>query len=291
MKTNSYLRHCGEFQLALRQRGKGIPFVWGHSLMGSMRTEDGAALWDWEQIQEIAKVIRYDARGHGNSDGSYEPEDYRWPHLASDMLAIGRDAVADSDWRRCVLGGISMGAATALEAAAQRPDEVAGMVLVIPPTAWATRPRQAAIYRRLSWVSGLLGSAPYRLLDLLPVPVREDGRSRLGLSTARGLALANPRQVRAALRGAALSDMPDPDVLAKIDIPTLILAWENDAAHPVSSAEKLVNYLPDVRKLVISHPDDLSEWLPAILDFLLQVAAQEKKRQRGRRGAQGRARR
>jgi pimeloyl-ACP methyl ester carboxylesterase len=152
---------------------------------------------------------------------------------------------------------------------------VAGLVLALPPTAWDTRPRQAAIYRRLSWVSGIFGAAPYRLLDFLPIPVREDGRSRLGLHTARGLAMANPLQVQAALRGAALSDMPDLKTLKKLSVPTLILAWTDDMAHPVSTAETLAEMLPDVRELVVCNPVDVSDWLPAIRNFLAELEVAE----------------
>lgn len=277
MSGISYRQRQGGIDLVVRKTGEGIPFVWGHSLMGSMQADDGAALWDWQAVAGSAQVIRYDARGHGRSGGSHSPEDYRWPELAAEMLAVGKRALRDSEWQRCVLGGISMGAATALEAAAQRPGETAGMILVIPPTAWETRPRQAAIYRRLAWVSGMLGAAPFHLLNLLPVPVREDGRSRLSLHVARGLARTNPRCLQAALRGAALSDMRDPAMLAKVDVPTLILAWEDDPAHPVSTAEELADCLPDVRALVVSDPRDISDWQPVIVDFLKEVTRRERK--------------
>lgn len=275
MRSISYLQRFGDVELAVRRLGSGMPFIWGHSLMGSMRAESAAALWDWQEVEARVEVVRYDARGHGNSDGSYDPEDYRWPHMASDMLAIAQSVAEESGWQRSVLGGISMGAATALEAAVQQPESVAGLVLALPPTAWDTRPRQAAIYRRLSWVSGIFGAAPYRLLDFLPIPVREDGRSRLGLHTARGLAMANPLQVQAALRGAALSDMPDLKTLKKLSVPTLILAWTDDMAHPVSTAETLAEMLPDVRELVVCNPVDVSDWLPAIRNFLAELEVAE----------------
>jgi len=127
-------------------------------------------------------------------------------------------------------------------------------------------------YRRLAWVSGLFGAAPYRLFDLLPVPVREDGRSQLALHTAKGLAQANPLHVQAALGGAALSDMPDPGQLRDLDIPTLILAWEDDTAHPVSTAAALADTLPDVRGMVLCHPGDIGEWNSALVSFVKGVA-------------------
>jgi pimeloyl-ACP methyl ester carboxylesterase len=272
MKKHSYLQRFGNVELAVRSRGKGIPFVWGHSLMGSMLVEDRAALWDWGSIERYAEVVRYDARGHGNSDGSYNLEDYCWDHMAADMLAVADSFANSSRARRCLLGGISMGAATALQAAILQPEKVAGLVLVLPPTAWETRPRQSAVYRRMAWVSGLFGAAPYRLLDLLPIPMREDGRNQLALHTMKGLAKANPLHVQAALGGAAQSDMPDLDLLRQLQIPTLILAWEDDTAHPVSTAVELSNTLPDVRGLVVCHPGDIGDWQPALLKFVKQVA-------------------
>ena len=173
-----------------------------------------------------------------------------------------------------------MGAATALQAAVQQPDQVAGLVLVLPPTAWDTRPRQSAIYRRLAWVSGLFGAAPYRLLDLLPVPMREDGRNQMALHTMKGLAKANPLHVQAALGGAARSDMPEQDSLQQLHVPTLILAWENDKAHPVSTALALAETLPDVQSLVISNPADITQWMPALRKFLLQVVAASRQKPR-----------
>jgi pimeloyl-ACP methyl ester carboxylesterase len=273
MKNHSYLKRFGEVELAVRSQGKGIPFVWGHSLMGSMRVEDLAGLWDWSSVERYAEIVRYDARGHGNSDGSYDARDYCWDRMAADMLAVGASVAAAGGYTRCLLGGISMGAATALQAAVQQPEQVAGMVLVLPPTAWDTRPRQSAIYRRLARVSGLLGAAPYRLLDLLPIPMREDGRSQLALHTMKGLAMANPLHVQAALGGAARSDMPDLALLRQLQVPALILAWEDDTAHPVSTATELADTLPDVHGLVICQPDDVSEWESALVEFVKHIAA------------------
>lgn len=284
MTAHSYLQRFGEVELAVRRQGEGMPFVWGHSLMGSMQVEDRAGLWQWGALERHTQVVRYDARGHGNSDGSYDRRDYRWERMAADMLAVGTSVAAASGYARCLLGGISMGAATALHAAVQQPGQVAGLVLVLPPTAWETRPRQSAIYRRLAWVSGLFGAAPYRLLDALPIPMRQDGRSQLALHTARGLASANPLHVQAALGGAARSDMPDLALLRKLRVPTLILAWEDDTAHPVSTATQLADILPDVRDLVVCDPGDTRDWETALLRFIKQMAAVQRRARRPVRG-------
>jgi len=284
MNTLSYLQRFGDVELAVRTEGEGMPFVWGHSLMGSMKVEDQAALWDWSSIDRYAQIVRYDARGHGYSDGSYKREDYRWDRMAADMLAVAESCIASSGNKRCILGGISMGAATALEATCQQPEWVGGLVLALPPTAWKTRPRQAAIYRRLAWVSGLFGAAPYRLFDLLPIPTREDGRYQLALHTAKGLAQANPLHVQAALGGAALSDLPEPGLLRELDIPTLILAWEDDTAHPISTAMTLAETLPDVRGMVLCHPGDIREWESELTSFVKEVAGNSRVRHRPSHG-------
>ena len=174
-----------------------------------------------------------------------------------------------------------MGCATALEAAVQQPDKVAGLVLVLPPTAWETRARQSGVYRRLAWVSGLFGAIPYRLLELLPIPMRQDGRNQLTLHTMRGLANANPLHVQAALGGAARSDLADLATLAQLQIPTLILAWEDDPSHPESTATTLAETLPDVRNVVVCHPAELGEWETALTSFVQDIATATS-RKRGR---------
>jgi 3-oxoadipate enol-lactonase len=281
MKNHSYLQRFGEVELAVRRQGSGMPFVWGHALMGSMKVDDLSALWNWQSVERCAEVVRYDARGHGNSDGSYDPDDYCWHRMAADMLAVADSIAATSDFERYILGGISMGCATALEAAVQQPDKVAGLVLVLPPTAWETRPRQSGVYRRLAWVSGLFGAIPYRLLEMLPIPMRQDGRNQLTLHTMRGLANANPLHVQAALGGAARSDLADLATLAQLQIPTLILAWEDDPSHPESTATTLAETLPDVRKIVVCHPAQLEDWESALTEFLQDIAI-DKPRKRGR---------
>ena len=90
MKTISYLQRFDNVELAVRQRGSGIPLIWGHSLLGSIRVDDQTDIWDWDELEQHSLLVRYDARGHGNSDGSYAPRDYRWDHLAGDMLSVAQ---------------------------------------------------------------------------------------------------------------------------------------------------------------------------------------------------------
>jgi pimeloyl-ACP methyl ester carboxylesterase len=230
-----------------------------------MAQEDAADLVDWSALAASARVLRYDARGHGRSEATLPADDYRWPELARDMLAL-LDAQAED---RAVLGGVSMGCATSLHAAVRAPAHVAGLVLMAPPTAWDTRPRQARAYRVLAAVIELLGIGLFRRLASLPRP--RPGNAALAAmqrSVVEHLRRADRRAVVAALRGAAKSDLPPERALAALDAPALILAWTDDATHPVSTAERLAEILPRAELHVAGSAEAMQGWTKRIADFL-----------------------
>jgi pimeloyl-ACP methyl ester carboxylesterase len=162
-----------------------------------------------------------------------------------------------------------MGAGTALHAAVLEPARTSGLVLMAPPTAWATRPRQAHLYRRSASFVGFAGLGPLRFFgELGSFVARHKGLGRLQRSVMRGLAHADPRAVKAALLGAALSDLPDPDGLAKLEVPTLILAWPGDWSHPLSTARELEARLPNATLEIAKSLGELEAW-PAKLNAFL----------------------
>ena len=90
-----------------------------------------------------ARLVCYDARGHGNSHGweveaERDRDQFSWPHLGRDMARLASQYDLDS----VVVGGSSMGSASALYAALQQQEagvHIAGLLLVRPPTAWEER--------------------------------------------------------------------------------------------------------------------------------------------------------
>jgi len=62
------------------------------------------------------------------------------------------------------------------------------------------------------------------------------------------------RQLYAALLGASRSDLPPPELLRTLDIPTLVIGWGGDPVHPQVVAEKLASLLPDARLHIVSMP-------------------------------------
>jgi pimeloyl-ACP methyl ester carboxylesterase len=254
--------------LAVSESGAGRPFLFGHGLLGSMAQEDAAALLDWTEIAGAARLVRYDARGHGTSEATLDPADYAWPELAQDLLALVDACGAE----RAVLGGLSMGCATALHAAVASPHRVDGLVLVAPPTAWRTRPRQARIYRFLAALIERVGLRPFRWVSTLgrfaPAPAH---LAELQRSVIDHLRRADRRAVVAALRGAARSDLPAPEALRRIEAPALLLAWRGDPAHPLSTAERLAEILPGADLRVAATLDEVRAWSPSIRDFLADL--------------------
>ncbi len=251
--------------LALNDTGNGRPFFWGHGLLGGVAQEDIAALLDWEALAGVTRLVRYDARGHGSSEATVDAADYRWPELAQDLLALA-DACGAA---RAVFGGLSMGCATALHAAVAAPDRMEALVLMAPPTAWRTRPRQARVYRMLAAVIARVGLGPFRfaasLGRLAPGP---DYLATLQNSVVESLRRADPRAVVAALRGAAQSDLPSVEALRSIHAPALVLAWRGDPAHPISTARYLAQLLPKADLRIAESLDEIRAWSPSIRDFL-----------------------
>ena len=61
---------------------KGRPFLWSHALLGSMAQDLDGGVLAWRNLSDVCRMIRFDARGHGGSGTSGEPEDYSWNNQA-----------------------------------------------------------------------------------------------------------------------------------------------------------------------------------------------------------------
>ena len=257
-------------ELAIQRRGHGRAFFWGHGLTSSAAQEDQAGLRLWERLREGWEVIRVDARGHGASSVGTDPQAYRWSELAADSLALA-DALGPE---RIVMGGASMGAAVALHAAVAAPARIDALVLMIPPTAWATRPAQASRYRAsadLAEREGLEALAAAEALEP-PIPIFRGLFDPAEMARAR-YAGRDASVIAAVLRGAAASDFPEPDAVAKLRKPTLLLAWEGDDGHPLSTAERLAELLPEATLSVARRLQDLGAWPQRVAEFCARQSA------------------
>ncbi len=78
----------------------------------------------------------------------------------------------------------------------------------------------------------------------------------------------DPRVVVAILRGAKLCQFPSREEIREITQPALILAWPEDAGHPLSVAEELHALLPQSHLVVASSLKGAKSWTQQIHDFL-----------------------
>jgi 3-oxoadipate enol-lactonase len=243
--------------LHCRDAGEGFPLIWGHGLTSCMAHEDQAGLFDWSSTTDTNRLVRYDARGHGLSLGSDDYVDYEWANLALDMAALADELGIEG----FVAGGASMGAATAIWAAMSNPSRVKGLLLVIPPTAWDTRVRQARIYELASTAARYKLTTPFMLAArYVPVVAPEGSRKALVRSGARFASTIDSRQLSTIFKGASASGMPLPERLCDIDVPALILAWRGDRTHPVTTAEILHAGLPQSDLHIAEDDEDLRDW-------------------------------
>lgn len=232
----------------------GHPVVQLHGLTSS-RSRDRVLDLDLGRGLSGTRLLRYDARGHGHSTGRREPEDYRWPALAEDLLRL-----LDYWFPGEAVHGVgpSMGAATLLHAAVRDPDRFSGFTLLLPPTAWDTRTAQAGDYRRLARFIEDHGVERFVAASRsMPRPPATVGRPDTVPHVSGDL-------LPSVYRGAAMSDLPTREQVAGIAVPTTVLAWADDPAHPLSTARALVELMPRATLQVASTPQDVSRW-PAVL--------------------------
>ncbi|MBE9539568.1 MAG: alpha/beta hydrolase [Proteobacteria bacterium] len=256
---------CKDANILAESLGTGPTFIWAHSLMGSMAQDMEGAVLAWRELTDVARIIRYDARGHGCSDVTGEPEDFRWDNLARTLWQVTDTYTED----KVIVGGASMGCATSLYAACQRPEQIVAMVLVIPPTAWELREKMKRNYNFIAKFVNITRGLPFRLLKLIPAARGDAGFQRRVMSVmARHLPKINYRGIVGAMRGAALSDLPPLEELKKLTMPVLILAWPDDPTHPLSIAEKLHDTLPNSQLEVIENADDPYAWPQMVRKFI-----------------------
>jgi pimeloyl-ACP methyl ester carboxylesterase len=248
-------------EIEVRDEGAGLPFLWGHGLVSSMEEEDRFIVMDFGRLARRHRVIRWDARGHGRSNGRPDPQDYRWDNLGRDLLALADELGVD----QFVAGGVSMGAATALHAAVHAPQRVIGLVLMLAPTAYETRDEQADLYRASAVLIERIGVDAYvESLRSLPAPeiLADFGERFVPIPRVRGELLP------AVLRGAAMSDLPSQESVRTITAPALLLPWVGDAGHPMSTSERLLELLPNVQIHVAHQLRDVGTWTDRIDNFL-----------------------
>ena len=253
-------------RLAYEVSGSGPYVIWGHGLSQNRVADAVMGLLDWTRIP--VSVVRYDARGHGESESTPALDGYSWAELARDQLGLA-DAL---DVDRYIAAGASMGCGTALHAAVLAPERVRALVLVIPPTAWETRGAQAAQWEtsaRLVESEGVEAFIAARADVPQPDPYRGDEARRE--QQARATRMWEPARLALVLRGATTANLPDRPDVARISVPTLILGWTGDPIHPDTTSRELADLLPRAELHLASTREQVEGWSDLVTSFVASL--------------------
>jgi pimeloyl-ACP methyl ester carboxylesterase len=253
MHTYSF-REINGHQLRTRVAGEGPLVVFGHGLMGNIEQIDENAPSLGALLSQM-RLLTYDARGHGKSNGPEAVEGYTWETLGQDMATL----VEEHEGVPAIVGGASMGAATALWVAIERPEIVRALVLMMPPPLGNLPMRQDAEKQAIQ-VLELLSAAVQNygvektgeLARMLPgfAPTPEEADQR-----AQWLLRQNPLTLAYAIRGLISAPFHDPECYRQISVPTLVLAHEGDGLHPARAARLLGDTIPDCEVHIGAEPE------------------------------------
>lgn len=180
-------------------------------------------------------------RSHGRSAPAFDGWDY--DHTADELLAV-----ADHYGASRALG-VSMGAGSILRVLLRNSARFDRVVLVIPAVIDSPRNSEGLErYAAMADASARGDAAPIRaqLESELPAAVRDDDAAKAWLEQQTQVFL-QPGMAEA-LRDLPLAvPVPHIEQLQSLTLPVLVLAQEGDAVHPVSSARRLVEHLPNAR--------------------------------------------
>src|SRR5438552_7970287 len=119
-----------EPRLHVEVEGSGPVVVLAHGFGGSARNFLSQA----RALRDRYRIVRFDARGHARSEAPAEASAYTPEAFVADLGRVLDQVGA----RAAVVGGLSMGAGTALRFALAHPERVEGLVLAaFPPGAGA----------------------------------------------------------------------------------------------------------------------------------------------------------
>jgi 3-oxoadipate enol-lactonase len=213
-------------------------------------------------LERRFRVVRYDARGHGQS--AVPSGDYSLSDVGADAVAV-LDACAIERAHVC---GISMGGQVAMWVARHAPDRVASIVLantgarIGTEETWQQRSDQV----RAQGLQAIAATIPGRWFTLAfaerhPEIIQTFQQEMIATAAAGYLGCC------AALRGADLR--PD---LARISTPALVIAGEFDPATTVADAQLICDGIAGARLLRlptahISNVEAADEFSKALQDF------------------------
>lgn len=249
--------------------GEGAPLVLLHAGFVDSR------MWDdqWRDFSQDYSVIRFDMRGFGKSDRVEEPVSRR-QQLYRVLEATGV--------KRATLVGCSLGGETILDIALERPEMVAGLIVVSAAPGGFELQGEPPQY--LMEMLAALEQGDLALASELQMRIFIDGPMRQPEQVdplVRQRAAEMNRSVLAkGMWGMAVAPPPDPldpptvQRLGQIHVPALIMAGELDNPEILRAAEAMASAIPGAQKVILpgcAHLPNMekpAEFNQAVREFL-----------------------
>jgi pimeloyl-ACP methyl ester carboxylesterase len=228
-------------ELHVERRGRGPSLVLSHGFGGSARNFRP----QFRAFSDRHEVVVYDTRGHARSPAPLDPAEYTEAELVGDLSRLVAGATAP-----VVLGGLSLGAYTALKAALADPGSIRGLVLASYPS---TEPGTA----RAEWALGFADAIDRDGLDRAGEQFVWGPKSRFDPEARalirRGL-LEHPAHALSAILRHVLTQVSAPEALAPqlrtLDVPVLVIVGGDDTPA-LEPCRRLAELLPNAELSVV----------------------------------------
>jgi len=245
--------------------GSGQPFIWLHGMLNSVESDSVYSLIDFESLRHQVSVVRYNY-----CDKSID-SDYSWPSLTKELIRV-LDA---QKYDKVLMGGLSMGAGTAIHATVQFPERVKALILVTPPPAWEKREKIKTVYRKV--ISKTNGESIPEILKRI-IQLNQDppeyfeqnhpGTKQRLLEHRLGF---EPQYYTQIYLGGANSDFPSREQISQINVPTLIIAHPDDPNHPLETAQVLNNLIKVSDLVIVSDYEDYQKLQFRVQEFINRI--------------------
>ncbi len=221
-----------------RDVGSGIPFIFQHGLGGDVNQPFSVC-----QPSPGFRMLAFDCRAHGETRPLGDVEKINLTSFADDLLAF-MDNLALS---KAVVGGISMGAAVALNFTLRYPQRISGLVLSRPAWLDGPSPHNVAVYGLIARLIREHGAVEGLALFRQTAEFRRVQAESPDAANSLVGQFENPRAEETVVKLERIpADAPVRDItlLRAISVPTLILASRQDPIHPFEYGEILARAIP-----------------------------------------------
>jgi pimeloyl-ACP methyl ester carboxylesterase len=208
--------------------GEGLPVIFQHGLGGD-EAQVAEVFPDGQGIRRLTLECRGQGKSSlGNANGT------SIANFADDILTFADSRGVD----RFVIGGISMGAASAMRVTIKNPTRVRALILARPAWLWGSAPENMKPFAE---VASYLRQRTFEDFESSATAQRLAREAPDNLASLRNFFSVNDREATATLLAAIAGDGPGVNEaeLRAISVPTLVIGHKIDAVHPLEFALKL----------------------------------------------------